>query len=181
MANSLLCFEKINKIGQVGLYIYESYIWAMKSKILFYSIISSFLLFSVTACNNAQNTAKPVEEAQGGNKINPVDHNVAKLVGAAEMMRLYREEGYKIIDIRTPEEIAEGKVPNATELDFYSPNFAEQIGKLNRKEGYVVYCRSGGRSKKATDQMIQDMGFTKVCDVRGGYGAYKAFAANQDK
>ena len=73
-----------------------------------------------------------------------------------------------ILDIRTPEETAEGIIPGAIELDYYGDSFEQQLDSLNRDLTYLVYCRSGNRSGKTWQQMT-DMGFKNVYDLEGGY------------
>ena len=58
-----------------------------------------------------------------------------------------------MLDVRTPEEFAEGHVEGATLIDFYEPDFAERIAALDRDATYVVYCRSGNRSATAATRM----------------------------
>jgi len=67
----------------------------------------------------------------------------------------------KIIDVRTPEEVAEGHLADATTVNFLSPDFTSQVAGLNKKGTYLLYCRSGSRTRKAADAM-QKMGFKNV-------------------
>lgn len=76
-----------------------------------------------------------------------------------------------ILDVRTPEEFAEGHVEGAVMIDFYEPDFAEQIAGLDRDGSYLLYCRSGNRSEQARTLMA-DLGFSDVADVEGGIVAW---------
>ncbi len=78
----------------------------------------------------------------------------------------------KIIDVRTPEEVAEGHLADATTINFLSPDFASQVASLNKKRTYLLYCRSGSRTRKAADAM-QKMGFKHVYMLEGGINAWK--------
>ena len=78
----------------------------------------------------------------------------------------------KIIDVRTPEEVAEGHLADATTINFLSPDFASQVIGLNKKGTYLLYCRSGSRTRKAADAM-QKMGFKHVYMLEGGINAWK--------
>ena len=80
---------------------------------------------------------------------------------------------FKILDLRTDEEVVEGKVPGAEQLDFYSDDFESQLKKLNKQATYYIYCRSGGRSGKTLDKM-KELGFEQVYDMQGGMNAWKA-------
>jgi rhodanese-related sulfurtransferase len=52
-----------------------------------------------------------------------------------------------IIDVRTPNECAEGIIKNAVIIDFLNESkFMSEIEKLDKSKNYYVYCRSGNRS-----------------------------------
>lgn len=76
-----------------------------------------------------------------------------------------------LLDIRTPEEFAEARVPGAVNIDFYAPDFADQLAELDLDGSYVVYCRSGSRSAEAMP-IFEDLGFTAVTEVDGGIVAW---------
>ncbi len=76
-----------------------------------------------------------------------------------------------IIDVRTPEEFAEGHIVGAKNIDIYSATFEEEVAELNRTGSYSVYCRSGNRSGQAL-QVMKSMGFSDVIDLEGGVGAW---------
>ncbi len=77
------------------------------------------------------------------------------------------------VDVRTPEEIAEGKIKGALEIDYKSSDFEDKISKLDKNNDYVIYCRSGGRSKRAAEVM-QKHEFKQVSNMLGGYEAWKS-------
>ncbi len=55
-----------------------------------------------------------------------------------------------ILDVRTPEECAEGIQENAQQLNFLDvTNFQAGIQSFAKEKVYFVYCRSGVRSAKA--------------------------------
>ncbi|WCO66325.1 rhodanese-like domain-containing protein [Iamia majanohamensis] len=63
------------------------------------------------------------------------------------------DEQRTVIDVRTPEEYAEGHVADAQLIDVQDPSFADQIADLPTDDDYVVYCRSGARAATAAEQM----------------------------
>jgi rhodanese-related sulfurtransferase len=71
-----------------------------------------------------------------------------------------------ILDVRTPEEIAEGYIQGAVFADFKADNFRDKIQELDKTADYVVHCRSGQRSEKAIEIMTE-LGFTGTL-VNGG-------------
>jgi rhodanese-related sulfurtransferase len=78
-----------------------------------------------------------------------------------------------VLDVRTPEEFAEGHVADATLIDFYEPDFADRIAELDPDVPYVVICRSGNRSSQAV-ALMRDLRFGDVTDVDGGILAWNA-------
>lgn len=76
----------------------------------------------------------------------------------------------KFLDVRTPEETAEGVVNGAIKIDFRADGFKKELDKLNKGDSYIVYCKSGGRSSKTADMMKQ-MGFKSIYNLEGGYTA----------
>ncbi len=83
---------------------------------------------------------------------------------AAEIME--KESGYIILDVRTPEEFAEKHIPGALNI----PNEAigtEEIPELpDKKQLILVYCRSGNRSKQASEKLVAQ-GYTNIVEFGG--------------
>ncbi|MBO6213195.1 MAG: rhodanese-like domain-containing protein [Algoriella sp.] len=77
-----------------------------------------------------------------------------------------------LLDVRTPEEFAEGHVAGATNIDVKNPNFTEEISKLDTKKNYYIYCKSGVRAKLATEKM-QEKGFKNAKNFKDGMSTYK--------
>lgn len=80
---------------------------------------------------------------------------------------------YKILDLRTDEEVAQGMVPTAEQLDYLGDKFDAELKKLDKSKTYYIYCRSGNRSGKAMTLMTE-LGFEKVYDMKGGMQAWEA-------
>lgn len=69
-----------------------------------------------------------------------------------------------VIDVRTPEEFAEGHLEGALNLNIEGSSFAADIAKLDPAGTYVVYCRSGNRAGKAVTAM-QQSGIANVSNL----------------
>lgn len=80
-------------------------------------------------------------------------------------------EDLVILDVRTPEEFAEGHIEGAVMVDFYSDTFDDELAALDPNVPYVVYCRSGNRSGQTITKMEQ-IGFQSVEDIDGGVVAW---------
>ena len=83
------------------------------------------------------------------------------------------EAGAQLLDVRTKEEWAEGHLKGAKWVPLAEEGFVEKAkAVLDPKKPVVVYCRSGGRSAKAT-KLLRDAGFTTVHDMAGGIVAWE--------
>ena len=73
---------------------------------------------------------------------------------------------YILLDVRTPEEFAEMHIPGAINIPNESIGTAE-IPELPDKEQLIlVYCRSGNRSKEASEKLA-NMGYSNVYEFGG--------------
>ena len=73
---------------------------------------------------------------------------------------------YLILDVRTQEEFASGHIPGAICIpnESISPDVLQQLPDKNQL--LLVYCRSGNRSKQAS-QKLADLGYTNVVEFGG--------------
>ncbi|MCF3943190.1 rhodanese-like domain-containing protein [Oceanobacillus alkalisoli] len=74
------------------------------------------------------------------------------------------EEKLNIIDVREDEEVAMGIIPGAKHIPL--GQIPERLDELNKNEHYYMVCRSGGRSGRACDFLIQN-GYN-VTNMAGG-------------
>ena len=75
-------------------------------------------------------------------------------------------EGAVIIDVRTPDEYAEGHLEGAINVNLQSGSFEQEIAEQPLDGTYIVYCRTGNRSAQAV-AIMTDLGFTDVTDAGG--------------
>jgi rhodanese-related sulfurtransferase len=68
----------------------------------------------------------------------------------------------------------------ATTINFLGANFASEVQKLNKNKTYLLYCRSGSRTRKAADAM-QKIGFKHVYMLEGGIIAWKGAGKQVEK
>ncbi len=78
-----------------------------------------------------------------------------------------------IIDVRSPEEFAEGHIENAKNIDVNAGDILAQLGELNKNLTYIVYCRTGIRSDIARD-IMEEIGFSFVINMNSGTIAWVA-------
>ncbi|MEM7702653.1 MAG: rhodanese-like domain-containing protein [Pseudomonadota bacterium] len=72
-----------------------------------------------------------------------------------------------VLDVRTPEEFAQGHIEGAVNLNARSESFIEDLAKLDKDSAYLVHCRSGRRSAKAVAAM-QEAEFKDVAHLDAG-------------
>ncbi len=93
---------------------------------------------------------------------------INEVVDAKTFQSKLNDEGVQIIDVRTPNEYAQGNIKGSVNIDYFGSDFQTQLNKLDKSKPVLVYCAVGGRSGKAA-KMMKKMGFMVVYDLRGGY------------
>lgn len=83
---------------------------------------------------------------------------------AVEMMK--KESGYIILDVRRPDEYAEGHIPSAINLPNEDIGTAEIPELPDKAQLILVYCRSGRRSKEASEKLVK-LGYTNIVEFGG--------------
>ena len=118
-----------------------------KIKRLFTFVISLMLLSSCTASGSSSSGYRQISMDE-----------------AVNMMK--NEKNYIILDARRPDEYAEGHIPGAINI----PN--EKIGTVeiselpDKSQLILVYCRSGRRSKEASEKLVK-LGYTNIVEFGG--------------
>ena len=84
----------------------------------------------------------------------------------AAITQMAEEDNFILLDVRTPEEFADGHIPGA--INIPNENIGENdIAELPDKEQRIyVYCRSGNRSKQASAKLV-NLGYTNVVEIGG--------------
>ena len=83
--------------------------------------------------------------------------------------QLASDDNAFILDVRTPEEVEEGYIPGATNIDIYlGQDFLDEIEKLDKSKNYYVYCRSGNRSGQAC-AIMNSIGIENAYNLEGGF------------
>lgn len=95
------------------------------------------------------------------------EESTYRQVNAEEAATMMEEEsGYIILDVRTAQEYSEKHIPGAINI----PNETigtEDIPELPDKEQLIlVYCRSGNRSKQASEKLVK-LGYSNIVEFGG--------------
>ena len=133
------------------------------------ALICLFLPFT-SALLSAQ--APALAHAAAAAAVQHVDAaQAAKVLASAEAAKA-AGRSITVIDVRTPEEFAEGHLKGAQNVDIASPDFAGNLGKLDRAKTYLVHCAVGGRSTRSLS-VLEKLGFKSIIHLDGGINAWK--------
>ena len=80
--------------------------------------------------------------------------------------RLKQESGYILLDVRTAEEFQAKHIPGAVNIPNETIGTAEIPQLPDKAQRIYVYCRSGNRSKQASEKLAK-LGYTNVVEVGG--------------
>ena len=87
-------------------------------------------------------------------EITPVE--VQELLESGEQLNL--------VDVREDDEVAEGIIPGAIHIPL--GEVIERVGELDKSKPYIIICRSGGRSGRATG-FLEEAGYD-AANMTGG-------------
>ena len=73
-------------------------------------------------------------------------------------------DNYYLIDVRTPEEFKSGYLEDAINIEWQ--NIKNLNKEIKKDDKIYLYCRSGNRSGKATDILI-NLGYKNVKNIGG--------------
>ena len=91
---------------------------------------------------------------------------------AAFKKALRKTKDKVLLDVRTPDEFAEGHLKNAQNIDYLADEFETQVSRLDKSKPYFLYCRSGKRTAGAAELMLA-LGFEKIYTLDGGILAWE--------
>ena len=83
---------------------------------------------------------------------------------AVKMMK--DEKNYIILDVRRPDEYAKGHIPGAINVPNEEIGTAEIAELPDKSQMILVYCRSGRRSKEASEKLVK-LGYTNIVEFGG--------------
>ena len=96
----------------------------------------------------------------------PAEATYEQITPAEAKALMDSEEGYVILDVRTPEEFAAGHIAGAILLPDYEIGEKAESILTDKDQLILVYCRSGRRSKNAAKELAA-LGYTNIKDFGG--------------
>ncbi len=128
----------------------------MKFKIL--AVLLTVLMFG--GCAATRN----ITEDSSQNNSKDLTYRQISMNEAVKLIE--SETDYIILDVRRPDEFSAGHIPDALNI----PNEEignEEISELPNKDQLIlVYCRSGNRSKQASEKLVK-LGYTNIVEFGG--------------
>ena len=113
-------------------------------------LLASFTLFGLLACRGYKNLS--AEEFQS---------------------HLANDESAQLLDVRTPQEYAEGHIPGAINIDWLADGFVEAVqASIDPERELLIYCRRGRRSAEAADT-LETLGYKRIFNLKDGFNAWK--------
>lgn len=89
-------------------------------------------------------------------------------ISPAEAHAKMTAEGFTYVDVRTPEEYAEGRPAGAVNVPLGDDFVRAMEARFAKDARIVVGCKAGGRSLRAANALLA-AGFTNVLDQRAGF------------
>lgn len=97
----------------------------------------------------------------------PAQESGYRQVTAEEAIALMeKESGYIILDVRTVQEYSEKHIPKAVNIPNESIGTEEIPALPDKNQLILVYCRSGNRSKQASEKLAA-LGYTNIVEFGG--------------
>ena len=97
----------------------------------------------------------------------PAEEITYRQINMDEAITMMEEEsGYMILDVRTPEEFADKHIPGAINIPNETIGTAEIPELPDKDQLILVYCRSGNRSKQASEKLVA-LGYTNIVEFGG--------------
>lgn len=128
----------------------------MRIKKMILLFLSTLLL---TGCSSSKNDIIPSATNLPVNNYRQITMNEAVKI-------IEEESGYIILDVRRPDEFAAGHIPNAVNLPNENIGTTEIPELPNKEQMILVYCRSGRRSKEASEKLVK-LGYSNVVEFGG--------------
>lgn len=90
-----------------------------------------------------------------------------KQITTEEAIAMMSEEtDYIILDVRTPEEFESGHIKDAINIPNETIGNTEIAELPNKEQLIMIYCRSGNRSKQASEKLVR-LGYTNIVEFGG--------------
>jgi rhodanese-related sulfurtransferase len=140
-------------------------------------LLSSCELLDTVVQITEKNVAEEVENQDmqnnnnnnNNNNINNSNHDTVTFreITVDEAVAIMASEtNYIILDVRRPDEYADGHIPGAINVPNETIGTSEIPELPDKSQLILVYCRSGRRSKEAAGKLVS-LGYTNIVEFGG--------------
>jgi rhodanese-related sulfurtransferase len=108
----------------------------------------------------------------GGQQLSPemiLEGRLWRDAPTKEGIELVQQGKVRILDVRTPQETAQGIIPGATLIPV--DQLESRVKELAKDKPMLVYCAGGGRSAAACEFLSQQ-GFENLLNLEGGFSSW---------
>ena len=119
------------------------------------------LLAILSGCDGQATTVKPVSSET-----------------ASLLMQKVQNDEWLLIDVRSPEEFAEGHIPGA--INMPHSEIESYVSQLDKDQRIIVYCHSGRRAM-LTLETLKSRSFTDVSHLEGDMMGWNAAGLPVDR
>jgi len=128
-------------------------------------------LLWLTSCAQQPQETTPPSSSESSNETEQPTTTCKRVTKEEFKKTLSDNPDAQLVDVRTPNEYANGKIGEAMNINFMDSSFDAEISKLDKTKLTLIYCQVGGRSAKALAKM-KALGFQNVLELEGGYGRW---------
>lgn len=118
-----------------------------------YVILSAMLLSSCSTMSSSPDSAA-------------IHRSYTEITMDKAVQLMKEEKNYIILDVRRPDEYATGHIPGAINVPNETIGTAEISELPDKAQLILVYCRSGRRSKEASEKLVK-LGYTNIVEFGG--------------
>jgi phage shock protein E len=130
--------------------------------------ISLMLVSCKEVVDKSTNTLKPKQASEVKTTVFATDVNVANF------KNLVDTKAGLLIDVRTPQEYANGHIAGAINIDWINKAvFKAKIKAIAKDKTVLIYCHSGHRSGMAK-KFLQEQGYSKIYNLESGIKGWKS-------
>ena len=140
----------------------------MKKKLV---VVLALFLFACSKGNNADQPGVKPTAGSGQKAAATADSAAYTSFSPAQTMDLIKQKkDLFIIDVRSPEELREGKIENSTLIPFM--DIMKGNYTIPEDRPLLLICAVGGRSYAAM-QILSHKGYKEIYNLQGGIAAWK--------
>lgn len=139
----------------------------------YFSALSCLVLLAIFVASCKDSTSTETQEQPTGTEHKS---GAERTLDKEAFEAGFNESGAVLVDVRFPQEFEQGHIKGAININFFDPQFKNQLLELKKNKKYYLYCKNENTSFRSMNFMTSN-GFKEVYILKGGYEAWTATAA----